>query len=76
MTNAKFFDVLEKGSDHYKKGSIQPITFINANNLPFCEGNVVKYITRHSFKGKKEDIVKAIHYCELIIKRDYSDDTK
>ena len=78
MTNHSFFeniltddDLLEKGSDHYKQGSIQPIEFINSNNLPFCEGNVVKYITRHSLKGKKEDVLKAIHYCQFIIRRDY-----
>ena len=29
---------------HYTKCSIQPIEYIHANNLPFIEGNVVKYI--------------------------------
>jgi len=32
------------GGDHYKKKAIQPIEYIMANDLDFCEGNVVKYI--------------------------------
>jgi hypothetical protein len=57
--------------DHYKRFIIQPAEFINANNLAYAEGNVIKYVCRHSFKGKKEDIEKAIHYLEMIIERDY-----
>jgi hypothetical protein len=60
-----------KGGDHYKDFKIQPSQFINKNELPFAEGNVIKYICRHTKKGKKEDILKAIHYCEMIIERDY-----
>jgi hypothetical protein len=60
-----------KGGDHYKDFKIQPSQFINKNELPFAEGNVIKYICRHASKGKKEDILKAIHYCEMIIERDY-----
>jgi hypothetical protein len=51
---------------------IQPSeVFINENNLPFAEGNAIKYICRHRLKGKKEDILKAIHYLEMILERDY-----
>ena len=57
--------------DHYKRFFIQPAEFINANNLAYAEGNVIKYVCRHRFKGKKEDIEKAIHYLEMIIERDY-----
>ena len=57
--------------DHYKRFIIQPAEFINANNLAYAEGNVIKYVCRHMFKGKKEDIEKAIHYLEMIIERDY-----
>ena len=57
--------------DHYKTIIIQPAEFINANNLAYAEGNVIKYVCRHRFKGKKEDIEKAIHYLEMIIERDY-----
>ena len=58
--------------DHYKSMKIQPAEFINENNLPYAEGNAIKYICRHKNKGKKKDIEKAIHYLEMIIERDYS----
>ena len=38
-------DKQESGT-HYKDKGIQPIVYIHANNLGFCEGNVVKYVTR------------------------------
>jgi hypothetical protein len=47
------------------------IEFINKNNLAYAEGNVIKYVCRHKYKGKLEDIKKAIHYLEIIIERDY-----
>ena len=53
------------------KMKIQPAEFINKNNLPFAEGNAIKYICRHSAKGGLEDIKKAIHYLEMIKERDY-----
>ena len=56
---------------HYMKMVIQPAEFINKNNLLFAEGNAIKYICRHSAKGGVEDINKAIHYLEMIRKRDY-----
>lgn len=58
--------------DHYSKMRVQPAYFINENNLPFAEGNAIKYICRHKQKGKKKDIEKAIHYLQMIIERDYS----
>ena len=63
--------VWNKGGEHYKGFKIQPSQFINANNLPFAEGNIIKYICRPPTKGRKEDILKAIHYCEMILERDY-----
>ena len=64
-------DVWVKGGDHYKDFKIQPSQFINQNDLGFAEGNAIKYICRHTKKDKKKDILKAIHYCEMIIDRDY-----
>ena len=58
--------------DHYKNMKVQPAHVINENNLPFAEGNAIKYICRHKKKGKRKDIEKAIHYLEMIIERDYS----
>ena len=63
----------QNGGNNYSNFKIQPSQFINANNLPFAEGNAIKYICRHKYKGKKEDLKKAIHYVEMIIERDYED---
>ena len=57
--------------DHYKNMKIQPAEFINENDLPFAEGNAIKYICRHKKKGKIKDINKAIHYLQMIKERDY-----
>ena len=55
----------------YKKYEIQPSLFINKNKILFAEGNAIKYICRHQDKGKKQDLLKAIHYIQMIIERDY-----
>jgi len=62
------------GGHHYLKMKIQPSEFANKNNLPFAEGNAIKYICRHKDKGGKEDLKKAKHYIDMIIERDYSDE--
>lgn len=56
--------------EHYQH-AITPQQYADANELLFNEGNVVKYVTRHSKKGGSEDIIKAIHYCMFILDRDY-----
>lgn len=61
------------GGTHYEEMKIQPIDYIIANNLPFCESNVVKYISRHASKNGAEDIRKAIHYCKMILKYEYGE---
>jgi len=53
--------------DHYKKMAIQPIEFINANRLGFCEGNAIKYLCRYRDKGGVTDLQKARHYIDLLI---------
>ena len=59
------------GGKYYLKMKIQPSEFINKNNLPFAEGNAIKYICRHAHKGEVQDLEKAKHYIDMIIERDY-----
>lgn len=66
----------QEGGGHYKNSKIQPIEYIHANNLGYIEGNIVKYITRHRFKNGAEDIRKIIHYCELMLELEYSQETE
>ena len=65
----------QEGGQHYKSKAIQPVVYIHANNLGFCEGNVVKYITRHKEKNGAEDIRKVIHYCELLLELEYKNES-
>jgi len=59
------------GGDHYRVLAVQPIEYITKNKLDWCEGNIVKYITRHAVKGGEEDIKKVIHYAELLLQLKY-----
>ena len=59
------------GGNHYKKMAIQPSHYIVKNKLGWYEGNIIKYITRHSVKGGKQDIEKVIHYAELLLEDRY-----
>lgn len=59
------------GGSHYKDLKIQPIEFIHANNIPFCEANAIKYLCRHRNKNGKQDLLKARHYIDLLIQLEY-----
>lgn len=63
------------GGTHYKDCAIQPIEFIEANELSFLEGCVVKRVARHDKPTGKglQDIEKAIHELQLIKKFRYGD---
>lgn len=74
VTDTSALDKQVSGN-HYKDKGIQPIVYIHANNLGFCEGNVVKYVTRHKEKNGAADIRKAIHYLELLLELQYQDKT-
>lgn len=74
MTNKSMFETIrpslrQEGGDHYSKHKIQPYTFIQANDLSFFQGNVIKYVVRYKDKNGIEDLKKIIHYCELEIEQ-------
>lgn len=52
---------------HYARYAIEPITFIMANDLPFCVGNVIKYVLRYDAKNGREDLEKARRYIDMIL---------
>jgi hypothetical protein len=48
---------------HYTTGGIETIDYIEAKSLNYNLGNVVKYVSRSDFKGRKlEDLKKAQWY--------------
>jgi hypothetical protein len=55
------------GGDHYKSLAIQPVEYITANNIPYIEGNIIKYITRWRNKNGVQDLQKVIHYAQMLI---------
>lgn len=62
------------GGGHYSKYAIQPTEFIHKNNIPFIEGNIIKYVVRHKDKNGIEDLKKAKHYIDLLIEFAYSNE--
>ena len=72
--NVRIYNMLKENvsPDYYARYDIEPISFIMRNNIPYAEGNVIKYVLRHDMKGGKEDIDKAIRYLEMIKEEKYS----
>ncbi len=60
---------------HYFRFKIEPITFIMQNDIPYAEGNAIKYICRWRWKHKTkeaqiEDLKKAKRYIDLILEHE------
>lgn len=55
------------GGGHYKKLVIQPWDYIIANDLDWCEGNIVKLVTRWRDKGGLQDLEKVKHFVDKLI---------
>lgn len=66
-------DIQVAGS-HYKSLKIQPVEYIHANNIPYLEGNIIKYATRWRDKGGIEDLRKIKHYVDLLIELEMKSD--
>lgn len=58
---------VQVAGSHYKDQKIQPIEYIHANNIPFAEGCVIKYVSRWRQKGGIKDLEKARHFLDLLI---------
>jgi hypothetical protein len=57
---------------HYARWKVEPISFIMRNQIPYAEGNVIKYVMRHDMKDGVKDIDKAIRYLEMIKEEHYN----
>ena len=65
---------IQVGGSHYKDKAMQPWDIIDAWELNFYAGNVVKYILRYRYKDGLQDLQKARHYIDKLIE-DYADPT-
>ena len=66
--------ITQEGGGHYKDKGIQPIQYTMQNKLSFCEGNVVKYISRYKNKNGIEDLAKVVHYALLAAYEEYGEE--
>lgn len=64
---------VQEGGGHYKGQAIQPVEYNHANNIPFIEGSVIKYVSRHRNKNGAQDIRKAIHFLQLLLELEYKE---
>lgn len=60
---------------HYKNGDIQCIQAIESALSPeefrgFCKGNVIKYTWREQYKGKDQDLSKALWYLTRYLEKE------
>lgn len=55
---------------NYYGSQIDVIEFVQANNLDFMQGNVIKYVTRYKSKNGIEDLYKAKEYIDRIIQKE------
>jgi len=68
MSMAVYADDKVNSPSHYKVGGIETIDFIEAKQLDYHLGNVVKYISRAEFKDTKlENLKKAQWYLDRAI---------
>ena len=52
---------------HYQSLTIQTWDYIVQNDIPYLEGNVIKYVSRWRSKGGVTDLLKAQHYLAKLI---------
>lgn len=64
----RFEEIKENSEPTHYKMRITPLQFITENEIPFVEGNIIKYICRYKKKNGKEDLLKAKDYLEHLIK--------
>jgi hypothetical protein len=55
------------GGNHYQNMAIQPWEYSIRNNIPWAEGEVIKYVSRWRDKGGIEDLRKAKSILERLI---------
>ena len=58
---------LVNSPSHYKDGGIETIDFIEAKDLNYRLGNVVKYVSR---AGKKDDVIQDLEKARWYLDRE------
>ena len=63
VNHPKHYNINWKGEQ-----AIEPYSFINSWRMGYAEGNIIKYVSRHKYKGKAlQDLEKARWYLNQMI---------
>ena len=63
VNHPKHYNINWKGEQ-----TIEPYDFINSWRMSYAEGNIIKYVSRHKYKGKPlQDLKKARWYIDKLI---------
>ena len=54
------------GGTHYNL-EIEPVHIMIEHNLNWFQGEILKYVSRHTKKNGKQDLEKAIHICDMYL---------
>lgn len=54
------------GGSHYRNMAIQPAEFCEANNLNYCQCQIIRYICRTK-NSRKQDLLKARHMIDVLM---------
>lgn len=55
---------------HYTRGKIEVLDFITDQDFGYLDGQVIKYVSRHRWKGNSlQDLEKARFYLDRLIVR-------
>lgn len=58
------------GGDHYSRKAIQHWDYVLANDIPYLEAQIIKYVGRWRDKNGIEDLKKAQHFLEKLIEHE------
>jgi hypothetical protein len=56
---------------HYLNLKIQTWDYIVQNQIPYLEGNIIKYVSRWRAKNGMTDLLKAQHYLTKLIETEH-----
>lgn len=61
---------VQVGGDHYKKQVVQHWDYVLANDIPYMEAQIIKYVSRWRDKNGMEDLKKAQHFLSKLIEHE------
>lgn len=66
MTGGRANDT-QVGGQHYKRQRIQHWDYVIANDIPYMEAQIIKYVSRWRNKNGLQDLEKALHFLQKLL---------